>query len=680
MSLDDLCVNTIRFLSVDGVQKANSGHPGLPLGAAPMAYVLFTRHLKHNPRNPRWPDRDRFVLSAGHGSMLLYSLLHLTGYDLSLDEIKRFRQWGSRTPGHPERDLDVGIETTTGPLGQGIATAVGMAIAEAHLAARYNRPGHTIVDHRTYVLASDGDMMEGVASEAASLAGHLRLGKLIVLYDDNGISLDGSTHICFTEDVARRFEAYHWHVQRVEDGNDLEAIDRAIRLAQAETGRPSLICVRTHIGYGSPHKQDSAKAHGSPLGVDEVKATKRALGWPEDAEFYIPPEALEHFRTAVDRGARAEADWRSRLDAWVATEPELAREWEAAWKGTPPEGWDREIPEFPAGESVATRASAGKVLNAIAPNYPGLMGGSADLNSSTETALKGLGDLEAPPEPASPVEGAVGGVWGYEGRNLHFGVREHAMAAAANGIAAHGGLRPYVATFFNFVDYLRPSLRLSALMELPVIYVFTHDSIALGEDGPTHQPVEQLAALRATPHFVTIRPADANEAAEAWRAAVLHTSGPVALILTRQKVPTLDRATLAPASGLHKGAYVLAEAGGGSPDIVLIATGSEVAPTLEAAKLLEARGVHARVVSMPSWELFEAQGEEYRREVLPPGVKKMAVEAASPMGWHRFVGTDGDVIGLNRFGASAPMEVLLEEFGFTPNHIAERALSLLGRG
>lgn len=680
MSLDDLCVNTIRFLSVDGVQKANSGHPGLPLGAAPMAYVLFTRHLKHNPRNPRWPDRDRFVLSAGHGSMLLYSLLHLTGYDLSLDEIKRFRQWGSRTPGHPERDLDVGIETTTGPLGQGIATAVGMAIAEAHLAARYNRPGHTIVDHRTYVLASDGDMMEGVASEAASLAGHLRLGKLIVLYDDNGISLDGSTHICFTEDVARRFEAYHWHVQRVEDGNDLEAIDRAIRLAQAETGRPSLICVRTHIGYGSPHKQDSAKAHGSPLGVDEVKATKRALGWPEDAEFYIPAEALEHFRTAVDRGARAEADWRSRLDAWAATEPELAREWDAAWKGTPPEGWDREIPEFPAGEAVATRASAGKVLNAIAPNYPGLMGGSADLNSSTETALKGLGDLEAPPEPASPVEGAVGGVWGYEGRNLHFGVREHAMAAAANGIAAHGGLRPYVATFFNFVDYLRPSLRLSALMELPVIYVFTHDSIALGEDGPTHQPVEQLAALRATPHFVTIRPADANEAAEAWRAAVLHTSGPVALILTRQKVPTLDRATLAPASGLHKGAYVLAEAGGGSPDIVLIATGSEVAPTLEAAKLLEARGVHARVVSMPSWELFEAQGEEYRREVLPPGVKKMAVEAASPMGWHRFVGTDGDVIGLNRFGASAPMEVLLEEFGFTPNHIAERALSLLGRG
>ncbi|MGC8668637.1 MAG: transketolase [Chthonomonadales bacterium] len=680
MSLDELCVNTIRFLSVDGVQRANSGHPGLPLGAAPMAYVLFSRHLKHNPRNPRWPDRDRFVLSAGHGSMLLYSLLHLTGYDLSLDEIKRFRQWGSRTPGHPERDLDIGVETTTGPLGQGIATAVGMAMAEAHLAARYNRPGHTIVDHYTYVLASDGDMMEGVASEAASLAGHLRLGKLIVLYDDNGISLDGSTHICFTEDVARRFEAYHWHVQRVEDGNDLEAIDRALHQARAETGRPSLICVRTHIGYGSPHKQDSAKAHGSPLGVDEVKATKRALGWPEEPEFYIPDEALKNFRKAVERGAQAEEEWRLRLEAWREAEPDLAREWEAAWNGTPPEGWDRDIPTFPGGEALATRASAGKVLNTIAPNYPALLGGSADLNSSTETALKGLGDLEAPPPPSSTPEGAVGGVWGYEGRNVHFGVREHAMAAAANGIAAHGGLRPFVATFFNFVDYLRPALRLSALMELPVIYVFTHDSIALGEDGPTHQPVEQLAALRATPHMVTIRPADANEAAEAWRAAVEHTSGPVALILTRQKLPTLDRASMGPASGLRKGAYILVEAPGGTPDVVLIASGSEVSAAVEASKLLGAQGVRASVVSMPSWELFDAQDEDYRRQVLPPDVKKLAVEAGSPLGWHRFVGTDGEVIGLDHFGASAPMEVLLEEFGFTPRHIAERALRLLGRG
>ena len=679
MSLDQLCIDTIRTLSIDAIQKANSGHPGLPMGAAPMAYTLWSRHLKHNPQNPQWPDRDRFVLSGGHGSMLLYSLLHLTGYDLSLDELKSFRQWGSKTPGHPEYGCAPGVEMTTGPLGQGFATAVGMAMAEAHLAARFNRPGHAIVDHFTYVLASDGDTMEGVCCEAASLAGHLHLGKLICLYDSNDISLDGSTALCFSEDVGKRFGAYGWQVLAVADGNDVAAIDGAIRAAQAETARPSLIVVRTQIGCGSPGKQGSSAAHGSPLGKHEVVATKRNLGWPEDKEFFVPAGALAHFREAVDNGERAQAEWQARLNAWASAYPELAREWEDGLADALPEGWDSEVPVFGPQDAAATRASAGKVLNAIAKRYPALVGGSADLNASTSTALKGMGDFESAAVPGDGVEGAVGGEWGLAGRNLHFGVREHAMAAAANGIALHGGLRPYVATFFNFADYLKPALRLSALMGLPVVYVFTHDTIALGEDGPTHQPIEQLAMLRATPHVVTIRPADPSESAEAWRAALERRDGPTALVLTRQKVANLDRAVYAPAAGLRKGAYVLKEADGGAPAIVLIGAGSEVELVVKAQKLLAERGVRARVVSMPSWELFDAQDAEYRASVLPAGVRKLAVEAAASLGWHKYTGSDGDVLALDRFGASAPAEVLLEKLGFTAENVASRAMSLLGR-
>jgi transketolase len=672
MSLDDLCINTIRMLSVDGVQQANSGHPGLPMGAAPMAYTLWSRHLKHNPANPKWPDRDRFVLSGGHGSMLLYSLLYLTGYDLSLDEIKNFRQWGSKTPGHPEYHITPGAETTTGPLGQGFATAVGMAMAEAHLAAVYNSNDYPIVDHFTYVLASDGDLMEGVAAEAASLAGHLRLGKLIVLYDSNDISLAGRTNLTFTEDVAERFRAYDWDVITVENGNSVEAIDDAICQAQADE-RPSLIIVKTIIGFGSPNKADTHEAHGSPLGKDEVLATRRNLGWPEQPDFYVPEEALSHFRTAVERGAAAESAWRDLCARWRQANPELAAQWDTAIAGTPPEGWDSLIPTFGPKDAAATRASAGVVLNAIAQRYPALMGGSADLNPSTNTALKGMGDFQPPARRVGDLKGAVGGPWGYEGRNIHFGVREHAMAAAANGMALHGGVRPYVATFFNFLDYLKPALRLSALMEQPVVYVFTHDSIALGEDGPTHQPIEQLASLRATPNVVTIRPADPSESAAAWRVAVERLDGPTALVLSRQKLPNLDHGDDPDALQLKKGAYILKEPASG-PDLVLIGTGSEVSLALEAAKVLETSGVHARVVSMPSWELFEQQPEEYRSSVLPKELPKLAVEAASPLGWERYA---QEVIGMRRFGASAPAERLMQEFGFTPEAVAERALELL---
>jgi transketolase len=677
MSLDQLCINTIRMLSIDGVQRANSGHPGLPMGAAPMAYVLWQRHLKHNPRDPKWPDRDRFVLSGGHGSMLLYSLLHLTGYDLPMSELMRFRQWGSKTAGHPEYHLTPGVEVTTGPLGQGFAHAVGMAMAEAHLAARYNRPGHEIVNHYTYVLASDGDMMEGVCCEAASLAGHLGLGKLICLYDSNDISLAGATSLCFTEDVGKRFEAYGWQTITVTDGNDVEAIDAAIQEAKSQTARPTLIIVKTIIGYGSPKKAGSMEAHGSPLGKEEVTATRRNLGWPEEREFWIPDEALTAFRRAIDRGAEAQAQWQSRLDAWAQAYPDLAAQWRDGFSGTLPQGWDRDIPTFGPQDAAATRASAGKILNAIAPNYPALIGGSADLNPSTNTAMKGMGDFENPTLNPGEVEGAVGGGWSYAGRNLHFGVREHAMAAAANGIALHGGLRPYTATFFNFLDYMKPSVRLAALMELPVIFVFTHDSIGLGEDGPTHQPVEQLATLRATPNLLTIRPADANEAAQAWRVAVENLRGPTALILTRQKVPCYDRSVYCPADGLWQGAYILKEAEGGQPDLILIGTGSEVALIVEAQRLLAEQGVKARLVSMPCWELFDAQPQSYRETVLPPGVKKVAVEAAATLGWHKYVGTDGVVIGLDRFGASAPAERLYAEFGFTPQNIVERAMAAL---
>jgi transketolase len=663
-NLDQLCVNTLRTLAMDGVQKANSGHPGLPMGAAAMAYVLWTRFLRHNPANPAWPDRDRFVLSAGHGSMLLYGLLHLTGYDLPLEELRSFRQWGSRTPGHPEYDPVLGVETTTGPLGQGFANGVGMAIAEAYLAAHFNRPGHKLVGHYVYAIVSDGDLMEGVASEAASLAGHLRLGKLIYLYDDNRISIEGSTDLTFTEDRGRRFEAYGWHVQHV-DGYDLEGIAAAIRAAQADP-RPSLILARTHIGYGSPNKQDTASAHGSPLGKEEVRLTKENLGWPAEPPFLIPDQALAHFRQALERGSAWEAEWQSRFQAYADEYPNLAEEWHTVMSGELPEGWDVDLPTFKSEDGpLATRVASGKALNAVAPYLPTLMGGSADLEPSCKTYLNGYSDFSAD-NPG--------------GRNFHFGVREHAMGGILSGMALHGGVIPYGSTFLVFSDYMRPSIRLAAMMEIPVIYVFTHDSIGIGEDGPTHQPIEQIAALRAIPHLTVIRPADATETVVAWRVALEHRQGPVALLFTRQKLPVLDRAALAPAEGLVRGAYVLAESEGGQPDIILIATGSEVHPTLAAQERLAEQGVKARVVSMPSWELFERQPQSYRDDVLPPEVTaRLAIEAGVPQGWHRYVGDRGDVIGIEGFGASAPYKVLWEKYGFTAENIAARALEMLGK-
>jgi len=665
---------------VDAIQKANSGHPGLPMGAAPMGYVLWTRHLKHNPANPGWEDRDRFVLSAGHGSMLLYSLLHLTGYDLSLEEIKQFRQWESKTPGHPERGLTPGVEVTTGPLGQGFANGVGMAIAERFLAARYNRPGHEIVNHCTYAVVSDGDLMEGIAAEAASLAGHLKLGKLIYLYDNNFISLAGTTDLSYTEDRAKRFEAYGWHVQSVADGNDLAAIDQALRTARAETGRPSIIITRTIIGYGSPRKQNTIEAHGSPLGPDEVKAAKESLGWPVDSPFRIPGEALEIFRQALDNGKRAEAEWKARFAAYEKAFPDLAHEFQTAMRGELPAGWDADIQSFPAdAKGIATRAASGKLLNAIAPKIPTLIGGSADLNPSTNTALKGLGDFEPPDFDASKTQGLVGGVTGYGGRNIAFGVREHAMGAIANGLAAHGGILPFTATFFMFSDYMRPSIRLASLMGLHVIYVFTHDSIAVGEDGPTHEPIEHLAALRAIPHLTVIRPCDANETAIAWRVAV-ESNGPVALVFTRQNMPVLDRGLYGPAEGLRRGAYILSDAGNARPDLILIATGSEVQLAVDTQKKLQEQGIAARVVSMPSWELFEAQPQEYRDQVLPPSIgARLAIEAGVPQGWHKYVGDNGGIMALDRFGASAPCPVVFEKLGFTVNHVVDHAKKLLSK-
>ena len=677
--LDQLCINTIRCLSIDAIQKANSGHPGLPLGAAPMAYVLWTRFLKHSPANPGWYNRDRFVLSAGHGSMLLYSLLHLTGYDLSLEQIKQFRQWGSMTPGHPEYRLAPGVEATTGPLGQGFGNGVGMAIAEAYLAARYNRPGHEVVNHRTYALVSDGDLMEGVAAEAASLAGELKLGKLIYLYDDNRISLAGSTNLTFTENRAERFRAYGWHTESVEDGNDLAAIEQALISARRVTDRPSLILVRTHIGFGSPHKQDTFEAHGSPLGADEVKLTKANLGWPSDEPFFIPGQALEHMREAIDHGKRAETEWGEKFLAYAKEFPDLASEFTRVMRGELPSGWDADITPFaPDAKGIATRVASGNVLNSIAPKLPTLIGGSADLNPSTNTALKSFGDFENPDDETGDIQGAVGGGWNYAGRNLHFGVREHAMGGISNGMALHGGVIPFAATFFTFSDYMRPSIRLAALSGLHVIYVFTHDSIFLGEDGPTHQPVEHLAALRAIPNLIVIRPCDANETAEAWRLAIETRDRPVALVLTRQNVPTLDRSAYAPASGLRRGAYILADAPNGRPDLILMASGSEVSLVAEAQKKLLEEKIAARVVSMPSWELFEMQPEEYKREVLPTAVRaRLAVEAGVPQGWSRYVGPQGDVLGIERFGASAPYQLLVEKFGFTAAHVIERAKALL---
>jgi len=671
-NLDQLCVNTIRALAIDTVLKANSGHPGLPLGAAPMAYALWTRTLKHSPANPAWPDRDRFVLSAGHGSALLYSLLHLTGYDLPLEQLKQFRQWGSQTPGHPEYRETPGVELTTGPLGQGFAMAAGMAMAERHLAARFNRDGHEVVDHRTYVLAGDGDLMEGVTHETASLAGHLELGKLIVFYDSNRICLAGSTNLSFTDDVAQVFEGYGWHVQTVADGNDLSALTRAAEAAKAEADRPSLVIVQTQIGYGSP-KQGSFGVHGSPLNAEQVIETKRTLGYPSEEPFFIPAEALAHLRGAVERGKQAEAEWRGRFAAYRSAHPELASELERALAGELPPGWDGAIPTFsPADKPVATRAAGGKVLNAIAARVPELLGGSADLNPSTETALAGAGDFESPQTAGSAHQGAVGGEWGYAGRNVHFGVREHAMGAISSGLALHGGIIPFSATFFTFSDYMRPAIRLAALMKLRSIYVFTHDSIGVGEDGPTHQPIEHAAALRAIPLLTVIRPADATETAFAWRVA-LARSGPTALLLTRQAVPVL-----AGSGDVSRGGYVLADADG-RPDLILIATGSEVSLAVEARELLAARGIRARVVSLPSWELFDEQPREYRESVLPPAVlARVAVEAGIPMGWEKYVGPCGAVVGIeNRFGASAPLKIVLEKYGFTAANVTAKAVEVV---
>jgi len=679
--LDQLCINTIRFLAVDAVQKANSGHPGMPMGAAPMAYLLWTRCLKHNPAHPAWFDRDRFVLSAGHASMLLYALLHLTGYDLPLEEIRRFRQWQSRTPGHPERGRTPGVEVSTGPLGQGFGNAVGMAIAQARLAARYNRPGFPVIDHVTYVISSDGDLMEGVASEAASLAGHLRLGRLICLYDDNRVSLSASTELCFTEDRAARFEAYGWQVQTVPDANDLAALLAALEAARRESQRPSLVLVRSHIGYGSPGKQDSFEAHGSPLGPEEVLRAKEKLGWPAEPTFLIPEAALGMFRQALGRGSAAESAWDALLSSYAREYPELARELSQVMEGALTDGWEEAIPEFPADpKGISTRVASGKALSAVADKLPQLLGGSADLDPSTYTPLKGMGDFQAEGWAPEDRQGAVGGEWGPGGANIHFGVREHAMGAILNGLAAHGGTIPFGATFLTFSDYLRPTLRLAALSGLQVIHVFTHDSIGLGEDGPTHQPVEQLASLRAIPRLIVLRPGDANEAAVALRLALASRGRPVALILSRQAVPTLDRSVYASAEGTARGGYVLAEAPGGPPELILIATGSELSLAVQARLALEKDGVRTRVVSLPSWELFDDQPRDYRDAVLPPEVgARLSIEAGSPQGWHRYVGPAGGVLAVEDFGASAPGEVVLREYGFSVERVCRLALGLVGR-
>ncbi len=657
-----LAINTIRFLSVDAVQKADSGHPGLPMGAAPMAYVLWTEFLQHNPLNPHWFNRDRFVLSAGHGSMLLYALLHLVGYDLSLDEIKNFRQWGSKTPGHPEYGHAPGVETTTGPLGQGFSTAVGLAVAEAFLAAKYNRNEHTLIDHYTYVMASDGDLMEGVVAEAASLAGHLKLGKLIVLYDDNRIALDTATDAIFTENVPQRFNAYGWHTLIVEDGNDTDAIREAIQQSKSVADQPSLISVRTIIGYGSPNKANSSKAHGSPLGKDEVRLSKENLGWPLEPDFYIPDDVLSHFRMAVQQGPLLEEAWNRQLADYQVAFPELASELQRAIAGELPAGWDTDIPIFEPGDKTATRNASGKVLNAIAKHIPTFLGGDADLAGSTKTLIAGEGNF---------------GVDGYAARNVRFGVREHAMGTIANGMAVHGGIiKPYTATFLVFSDYMRPAMRLGALMGIEPIYIFTHDSIGLGEDGPTHQPVEHLAALRAIPNMTVLRPADANETAGAWRYAMTHRGGPVVLIFTRQDLPTLDPDVVG--NNVARGGYILSEADG-EPVAILMATGSEVSIAVEAKHLLAAEGIAARVVSLPSLELFAAQDEAYIESVLPSAITaRVAIEAGVRQGWDRWL-NGGQFIGLDRFGASAPYETIYEKLGITATAAASAIKNLLNR-
>jgi transketolase len=684
-AIDTLCINTLRTLSIDAVEKAASGHPGLPMGAATMAYVLWTRHMHYDPSAPEWINRDRFVLSAGHGSMLLYSLLFMTGYGLTIDDLQHFRRWGSHTPGHPERGVTTGVEVTTGPLGQGFGNAVGMAMAERWLAATFNRPDHTIVDHHTYVIASDGDLMEGVASEAASLAGDLHLGRLIVLYDSNRITLSATTNITFSEDVGARFAAYGWQVQEV-DGMSVNAIDGALVAARADEHRPSLIVARTHIGFGSPNKHDTFEAHGEPLGANEVRLTKRAYGWPEDETFRVPNEAQREFDSVRKRGATLRAAWQEAMNAHRTGHAELASAFDRAVTGELPLDWDANLPVFtPSDGDMATRDAGGRTIAAIAESVANLIGGSADLDPSTRTALKGKGDFqsadvaEAGQKP--PTQGMAGGAWGYAGRNIHFGIREHAMTAILTGMAHHGGVIPFGATFLTFSDYMRPSIRLAALSEAHVIYVWTHDSIAIGEDGPTHQPVEQIASLRAMPNMLLLRPADANETVEAWRIAMRHTGGPVGLVLTRQKLPVLDRATVAPAAGTARGAYVLVDAKPGVvPELILIATGSEVSLALAAHNVLAGEGIGSRVVSMPSWELFDAQPVEYRQLVLPPSVTaRVSIEAASVFGWERYVGLAGAMIGVDRFGASAPGAEVMAHYGFTIEHVVAIAKRVLGR-
>ncbi len=685
--LDQLCINTIRTLSLDAVQKAESGHPGLPLGAAPMAYVLWTRFLRHNPANPKWENRDRFLLSAGHGSMLLYSLLYLTGYDLPIEELKNFRQWGSKTPGHPEYGLTPGVEITTGPLGQGFANGVGMAMGAAHLGAKFNQNEFSLIDHYVYAIVSDGDLMEGVAAEAASMAGHLKLGKLIYLYDDNKVTIEGFTSLAFSEDVPKRFESYGWHTLTVDDGNDLEAIEAAIREAQSVSDKPSLISVKTIIGYGMP-TAGTRKAHSDAPGEEAVRETKRQLGWPEDKQFYVPDEALAHFREAVDRGAEQEAQWRALVGKYQEKHSELGSQWHSMMKGELPEGWEEHLPKFAEPKSVATRVASGEVINALAPHLPMLIGGSADLGVSNNTDIKGGGDFEA---------------GSYEGRIIHFGVREHAMGSTLTGISLNGGLIPYGGTFLTFSDYMRPAIRLAALSEVQVIYVFTHDSIGLGEDGPTHQPIEHVAALRAIPHLFVIRPADPAEVSEAWRIAILRRNAPTALALTRQKVGIIDRTRFATADGLRRGGYILAEAEGvqspkskvqsqistesgtdrvaehsADPQLILIATGSEVSLAIEAREKLQAEGIATRVVSLPCWELFEEQPDDYRKQVLPSSVTaRLAIEAGVRQGWDRYVGPMGDVICLDRFGASAPGDVAMRELGFNVDNVLNHAKALL---
>lgn len=662
---DDLCVNTIRTLSMDAIQQANSGHPGAPMGLAPAGYVLWTRFLKHNPKNPDWPDRDRFVLSGGHASMLLYSLLHLTGYDVSLDDIKNFRQWGGKTPGHPEYGLTPGVETTTGPLGQGFANAVGMAMAERHLASRFNRPDFEIVNHHTYVMCGDGDLMEGVSAEAASLAGHLGLSKLICVYDDNKISIEGKTDITFTEDVAARFTSYHWHVLKVDDGNDLEAIQKALEEAKSESERPSIIILRTEIAYGSPNKQGSSDAHGAPLGEEEVCLTKDNLGCPRNEFFHVPEQSLQTCRQCVEKRSREESRWQEMFAAYKEKYPEPADQFQAAMNRGLADNWEKSLPLFsPEDGPLATRAASGKVLNALAGIIPELMGGSADLAPSNKTIIDSSHDFQKNK---------------YDGRNIRFGVREHAMGSIMNGMALHGGIRPYGGTFLVFADYMRPSIRLAALMELPVIYVFTHDSIAVGEDGPTHQPVEHLASLRSIPGLTVIRPCDANETAQAWKQAVNTEKGPVALILSRQKLSILDRNQHTPAGEMSNGAYILADSQG-KPDLIMVSTGSEIHISLEAKKILSEKGIEARVINMPSWELFESMPAEYKQGIFPGDQTPcIVVEAGIPMGWERYIGFNSVAITISKFGASAPGGVVMEKYGFRAEHIVQKAMELISK-